>query len=111
MARKRSIKDLRAENDAAEARAKEEAAEEEASGGKKKKKKAKKKKTKRKSRAKAAADVRMKLYWGVFNQSLKRVALYPFDQKEAAETKAEDLNKPGKNHHFVQKVKQEVVEE
>ena len=55
------------------ARAEAEAAE--AAEAPKKKKKAKKK-SKRKSRKTAPEDVRMKLFWGVFNQSLKRVALF-----------------------------------
>lgn len=77
----------------------------------KKKKAAKKKATKRKSRKTAPEDVRMKLFWGVFNQSLKRVALYDFNQKKQAEKKAEALSQSGKSPHFVQKVKEEVVEE
>ena len=99
MARKttRSRKDLRAEAEAVEAM-------EQESG----KKKAKKKKAKRKSRKKADAVVRMKLFWGVFNQSMKRVALYDFSQQKEAEKKAEELSK--KTPHFVQKVK-EVIEE
>jgi len=101
MARKTvSIKEKRAEAEAAEAQ-------------EKTKKKAKKKKAKRKSRAtkKAPADQRMKMFWGVFNQSLRRVALYEFNQKKQAEKKAEELSKGGKSPHFVQKVKEEVVEE
>lgn len=102
MARKtRSRKDLRAEAEALEAMEQEE-------GGKKKKKKAAKKKAKRKSRKKADAVVRMKLFWGVFNQSMKRVALYDFGQQKEAEKKAAELSK--KTPHFVQKVK-EVIEE
>ena len=104
MARKtRSRLELRAEAEAVEALE----AQEEAEGGKKK---AKKKKAKRKSRKKADAEVRLKLFWGVFNQSMKRVALYEFSQQEEAEKKAEDLSKGGKSPHFVQKVK-EVIEE
>ena len=75
-----------------------------------KKKAAKKKTTKRKSRAKTAVDVRMKLYWGVFSQSLKRVALYEYSQKKQAEKKAEELSKSGKSPHFVQKVKEAIDE-
>lgn len=75
----------------------------------KKKKKAKKKATKRK--AKTAVDVRMKLYWGVFSQNLKRVAVFEFDQKDEAEKRAEELSKGGKSPHFVQKVKEEIGEE
>jgi hypothetical protein len=77
----------------------------------KKKAPKKKKATKRKSRAKDPADIRMKLFWGVFNQSLKRVALFDYNQKKQAEKKAEDLSKSGKSPHFVQKVKEEIVEE
>ncbi len=90
-------KELRAEAEAAEKIAK---------------KKTAKKKTpvKRKTRKKADAVVRMKLLWGVFNQSMKRVALYDFSQKKEAEKRATDLSKSGKTTHFVQKVK-EVIEE
>ena len=92
-------KELREEAEAAEKA--------EAASGKKKA--AKKKTTKRKKKA-DAAEVRMKLYWGVFSQSLKRVALYEFNQRKDAEKKAKELNSSGKAPHFVQKVK-EVVEE
>lgn len=89
-----SRKEKRAEAEAAEAAAP------------KKKKVAKKKKT---TRAKAA-DVRLKAYWGVFNQSLKRVALYDFSQRKEAEKKAKELTDKGKSPHFVQPVK-EVLDE
>lgn len=88
------------------ARAEAEAAE--AAEAKAPKKKAKKK-SKRKSRKTAPEDIRMKLFWGVFNQSLKRVALFEFNQKKQAEKKAEQLSE--KSPHFVQKVKEEVIEE
>ena len=84
-----------------------EAAEKQAST---KKKKAAKKTTKRKTK-KAAADVRMKLYWGVFSQNLKRVAVFEFDQKKEAEKRAAELSKGGKSPHFVQKVKEEIKPE
>lgn len=67
-------------------------------------------KTKRKSRKKAAAEVRLKAFWGVFNQSLKRVALYEYSQKRQAEKKAEELTAKHNSPHFVQPVK-EVIEE
>jgi hypothetical protein len=70
----------------------------------------KKKKAKRKSRAKEPVEARRKLYWGVFNQSLKRVALYEFNQQKQAEKKAEALSTNGKAPHFVRKVK-EVIED
>lgn len=100
MARKtKNRKELRAEAEAAEALEQDSKA----------KKKAKKK-AKRKSRKKADAEVRLKLFWGVFSPSMKRVALYDFSQQKEAEKKAEDLSKGGKSPHFVQKVK-EVIEE
>ena len=76
----------------------------------KKKKKAKAKATKRKSRAAAAKEVRLKAFWGVFNQSLRRVSIFEYDKREEADQKAEALGKSQKTPHFVQLVK-EVIEE
>ncbi len=75
-----------------------------------KKKTVKKKATKRKSRAKVVKEVRLKAFWGVFNQSLRRVALFEHSQRKQADKKAEDLMAKGKTPHFVQLVK-EVIEE
>jgi hypothetical protein len=97
-------KELRAQNEAAEAAGKGEKGEAAA-------KPAKKEPAKRKSRAKAPVEIRRKLFWGVFNQSMKRVALYDFTQKKQADQKAEDLSSGGKAPHFVQKVKEEVKDE
>ena len=77
---------------------------------KKKKAPAKKKTTKRKTK-KTAADVRLKLYWGVFSQNLKRVAVFEFDQKKEAQKRATELSKGGKSPHFIQKVKEEIKPE
>jgi hypothetical protein len=92
-----SRKELRAEAEAAE------------KAGVTKKKAAKKAPAKRKTRKKAAAEVRLKAFWGVFNQSLKRVAVFEYSEKKQAEKKAEELG-AGKSPHFVQLVK-EVIEE
>ena len=75
----------------------------EAEAPKKKKKPAKK----RKSRAAAAAEIRLRVFWGVFNHQMKRVALYDFNQRKAAEKRAKELSPEGKPPHFVQKVKEE----
>ncbi len=90
-------KELREQAEAAEAA--------EATSGKKKKKK---KKAKRKRAA--AKEVRLKAFWGVFNQSLKRVALYEYSEKKKAEKRAADLSASGKSPHFVRPVK-EVIDE
>ncbi len=47
----------------------------------------------------------------MFNQSLKRVALYEFNEKKEADKKAKELSASGKSPHFVQPVKEEVVAE
>jgi hypothetical protein len=65
---------------------------------------------KRKSRAKAAKEVRLKAFWGVFNQSLRRIALFEYNQRPEADKKASELTESQKSPHFVQLVK-EVIEE
>jgi hypothetical protein len=50
----------------------------------------------------------MKLYWGVFSQNLKRVAVFEFDQQKEAQKRATELSKGGKSPHFIQKVKEEI---
>jgi hypothetical protein len=103
-------KELRAENEAAEALAKA-AGESGDEAGKKPKAKAEKKApAKRKSRSKTAEPERRRLFWGVFNQSAKRVALFDFSQRKAAEAKAGELTAAGKNQHFVMKVKEAITE-
>jgi hypothetical protein len=69
-----------------------------------------KKATKRKSRAKSTKGVRLKAFWGVFNQALKRVAVFEYAERKQADKKAEDLTASQKTPHFVQIVK-EVIEE
>jgi hypothetical protein len=68
-------------------------------------------KTKRKSRKKVAPEVRLKAFWGVFNQSLKRVALYEYSQRRQADKKAEELQEKQNTPHFVQLVKEVIQEE
>jgi len=103
MARKTvSIKEKRAEADAAAA--------EEKAVKKKKKKAAAKTPVKRKSRKKVPVEVRLKAFWGVFNQSLKRVALYEYSQRRQADKRAAELTEKHDSPHFVQPVK-EVIEE
>jgi hypothetical protein len=99
-------KDLRDANDAAEARDKAAAASGEAPPAKVKKKAAK-----RKSKTKDPALLRMKLFWGVFNQNMKQIAKYDYSKKKDAEHKAAELSASGKSPHFVAKVKEEVVVE
>ncbi len=69
-----------------------------------------KKPARRKSRVKTVKEVRLKAFWGVFNQSLRRVARFEYSQRKEADTKAKDLTESSKSPHFVQLVK-EVLEE
>jgi hypothetical protein len=90
-------KELRAANEAAEADA----------AGKKATKKAP---AKRKSRAKTPKEVRLKAFWGVFNQSMKPVIKFEYNERKHADKKAAELSASGKSQHFVQLIK-EVIEE
>ena len=65
-------------------------------------------KPKRKSRAKAAKEVRLKALWGVFNQSMKRVAVYEYHQRSDADKRAKDLTESQRTQHFVQLVKEKI---
>lgn len=61
---------------------------------------------KKKPRTKTPKEVRLKAFWGVFNQSMKRVALFEYSEKKAAEKKANELSTSQKSPHFVQAVKE-----
>ena len=71
-------KELREEADAAERIEGQE--EEQEKGTAKPKEKEKKAPAKRKSRAKVAKEVRLKAFWGVFNQTLRRISLFEYSQ-------------------------------
>jgi len=101
-------KDLRAETEAAEREGK--AKKKPAAKGEKDDEALKKKPVKRKSRSKSAKEVRLKAFWGVFNQSMKRVALFDYSQRKQAEKKAAELSTSAKTPHFIQPVK-EIIEE
>lgn len=58
---------------------------------------------------KAAAEPRIKLYWGVFNQNLKRVAVFEYDDLKKAEKHCKELCKTS-GEHFLQKIKETVTE-
>ncbi|HEV3005526.1 MAG TPA: hypothetical protein VGX78_13765 [Pirellulales bacterium] len=65
---------------------------------------------KRKSRAKTAKEVRLKAFWGVYNQSMKQVARFEYSERKAADKKVVELSTSHKTPHFVQLVK-EVIDE
>jgi hypothetical protein len=97
-------KELRAQAEAAEAMEKD-------AKPAKKKKAAAKKTAKRTTKKKVVKEARMKAYWGVYTQSMKRVVLFEYADKKAAEKKATELSAGGtKAPHFVQLVKEPIAE-
>jgi len=80
---------------------------------KKKKKKVKPKavpKPKAKSRSRVAKVVRMRVVWGVFNNSNQMVASYEYPKKDEAEAHAARLIADKRSTHFVQPVKEPIEE-
>jgi hypothetical protein len=71
---------------------------------------AKKTAAKRTTKKKVAKETRMKAYWGVFNQSMKRLLIFEYADKRAAEKKAKDLSESQRNPHIVQLVKEPITE-
>jgi hypothetical protein len=111
-------KELRAAGEAAEAAEAAEDADSDADdgddgeGGSKKKaakKTAPKRATARKSRAKTAKEVRRKAFWGIFNQTGKRVHLFEYSERKQADKKAGELTLSAKTPHYVAIVKDEIV--
>ncbi|MEI6504838.1 MAG: hypothetical protein WCO90_03035 [Planctomycetota bacterium] len=114
-------KELRAQADAAEARGKTKPA---AKGkvvkekvakvkvAKEKKAKAPKKVGEKKAvrKKKVAKEARMKAFWGVFNQGMKRLALFEYADKKAADKKVSELIASSRVHHFVQLIKEPIAE-
>jgi hypothetical protein len=103
-------KELRAQADAAEARGKTKAASKEKATKEKKVKEPKKPGEKKTVRKKVAKEARMKAYWGVFTSGMKRLALFEYADKKAAEKKVQELIASSRNHHFLQLVKEPISE-
>src|SRR5205814_1282815 len=100
-----------------EAEGEDEAAEDDDEETPKKKKKAvakpkakPKPKPKAKPRSRAAKIVRMKVVWGVFNNSNQRIAVYDYPKRKEADEHAARLTADKKNTHFVQPVKEPMEE-
>jgi hypothetical protein len=81
----------------------------EAAEKKKAAKKPAKRPTARKSRAKTAKEVRRKAFWGVFNQTGKRVQLFEYSERKQADKRAGELSTSQKTPHYVAIVKDEIV--
>jgi len=110
-------KELRAQADAAEAREKTEGKKEKAPKAAKVAKEKKEKvpkepkvAAKKTVRKKVAKETRLKAYWGVFNQAMKRLVLFEYADKKAAEKKAAELTASSRATHFIQLVKEAITE-
>jgi hypothetical protein len=87
---------LRQENDAAEEA-------EKATGRKSVKKKAA-------PRSRTTKIVRLKSLWGVFNVSMRRIAVFEHNERNKADKKASQLTEKTKKTHFVQCIKEAIEE-
>ena len=72
--------------------------------------KAKKVAKKATRKKKVAKEARMKAFWGVFSPSMKRVVMFEYADKKAAEKKAADLSSSSRSVHFIQLVKEPITE-
>ena len=63
----------------------------------------------RKGRAKKAPP-RMRARWGVFDAGMKQVAIFDYNQRAAADKKLADLLAKNKGSHFLQIVKEAMLE-
>ncbi len=64
-----------------------------------------------KPRRRVKTEVCTRIYWAVFNQLLKRVAVFEFDQKKEAEKRVAALIASSGEHHFISKIKATVPKE
>jgi hypothetical protein len=72
-------------------------------------KKAAKKSTKKSKSSKTPE--RLRMVWGVFDNSNQQVAAFPYAQRADAEKKLVDMAGKGKGPYFIQPVKEPIVEE
>jgi cobalamin biosynthesis protein CobT len=79
-------------------------------GEPKPKKKKKVVKAPAKPRTRASKQIRMKVVWGVFNNSNQQIATYSYPQEDEARAHADRLVADKKTNHFVQKVKVPIEE-
>jgi hypothetical protein len=98
------------DEEAAEGDAGEEGEEGEDEDAPAKKKKAKAKPKPKPKRTRVAKVTRMRVVWGVFNNSHQIVASYDYPKKEEAEAHAARLMADKKTTHFVQPVKEPIEE-
>jgi hypothetical protein len=75
-----------------------------------KKAKEKKKAPPKPKRSKVKVVVRRRLLWGVFSSSSKEEARFPYAERDAAVSKANDLHQKTKRTYFIQPIKEPIPE-
>ncbi len=79
----------------------------EAAGSQARTKAARKKATKKRTtKRKAKAPERKRLFWGVFSGTMREEARFPYDQRQQAEEKLEQLRAKSKKLYFIQPIKE-----
>lgn len=71
-----------------------------------KKKAAEKPKVKKTTKKKKTDPSRMRIVWGVFDNSNQQVATFPYPERMAAEKRATELTERGRGGYFIQPVKE-----
>jgi hypothetical protein len=95
--------DLRKEHEAAESR--------KTPGGDETKARKKRKTattTARKKRTREKTVQRKRLFWGVYNSNMKLEARFAYDQRDAAEQRADQLRAKSKKLYFIQPIKEAI---
>lgn len=68
------------------------------------------KKTTRKKTKASTAPERLRMVWGVFDNSNQQVAAFPYSGRADAEKKVEDMAGKGRGPYFIQPVKEAILE-
>jgi hypothetical protein len=100
----------RKENEAAEKLAADKPAAEKKKSGKKKAEGAAAKPKTTKKKSKKAENVRLRMMWGIFDNSNQQVATFPYAQKAAAEARLAELLEKGRGTFFINPVREPIVE-
>jgi hypothetical protein len=63
-----------------------------------------------KKKVKKVEIVRLRMTWGIFDNSNQQQATFPYSEKAAAEARLKELHDKGKGSYFLQPVKEPIIE-
>ena len=75
------------------------------------KKTVKKKTVRKRVTKKKVVSQRLKMVWGVFDNSNQQIASFPYSDRGAADAKVSEMGEKGRGPYFVQPVKEPIPEE